>query len=230
MPRNSYSGNTLQMVNLDAQAAYSYAPTDAIAQLQAIPAAGVGTTLTLAADGAEPSAGDWYGWTDDDGSCGALSPIVLRTAVGTVGGAASQSFVAPRSAGVAIWNAETRNWDLFTSAAGGGGGASAFLVPFTYQSASPLEIAPLHVGSVVVRTAVLITTAFNGAGASVELGTSGLPTEFFAPGDVDVTATGDTFDNPALFDSAVATNVVLVIVPGAGATAGAGLVLCELKL
>ena len=104
-----------------------------------------------------------------------------------------------------------------------------FKVPFTFASPSPVPLCALPAGSVVTRTATLITQPFDGVGAAVEIGTLATPGLIAAPGDVDV-AVADSFDFPQLIEVLVSSCIVLTIVPGAGATAGAGLFIVNLKL
>ena len=184
MPANSFSGTRLISVRVSARTAYAFSPTDGLAEVSAVPGGGVGTTLELPA---APSSGDWYAFADEDGSCGAASPIVLEAAAGTtVAGAASVASSTPRSAGVAIYDADAKNWAVFSSAPGGASGSEIVVLPFTYQTASPLAVSPLAAGSSVVDAKILVSIPFNGAGAALALGPAGSPAEIFAPGDVAV--------------------------------------------
>jgi hypothetical protein len=227
MPSNSVSGNRLISVPVAGLATYYYAPTDGVAEVSAVPGGGGGTTLVLPSN---PSSGDWYAFADEDGSCGAASPIVLEAAAGTtVAGAASLSSSTPRSAAVAIFDADSKNWAVFSSAPGGASGSEIVVLPFSFATASPLAVSPLAAGSSVLDAKVLITTPFNGGGGpSLALGPTASPDEIFAPGDVDV-ALAASYENPAVFVTAAADTLVLTIVAG-GSTAGAGVVVAIVKL
>jgi len=107
-------------------------------------------------------------------------------------------------------------------------GERVAVAAFTFATPSPLLIAPLFPASVINSAQVLISTTFNGAGASLALGVTGTPNLIFAPGDVTVTV-ADTYASAEVFGPALVGSVLLTIVPGAGATQGAGLVVVKLK-
>lgn len=102
-------------------------------------------------------------------------------------------------------------------------------VPFLFSDASPKVIHVLKAGQLLDRAAVGITTAFDGAGAALQLGDVGSPNLIFATGEIDPTVAHDTFDNQGLFVDVVDQTLRLTITPGGGATAGAGVVLLKIK-
>ena len=119
MPANSFSGTRLVTAAVRALATYAYSRADALAAVTGVPGGNIGTTLLLPAD---PSSGDWYAFADEDGSCGPSAPIVLEAAAGsTVAGGATFASSAPHSAALAIYDADAKNWSVFSSAAGAGG-------------------------------------------------------------------------------------------------------------
>jgi hypothetical protein len=125
-----------------------------------------------------------------------------------------------------LWQALSRR-----TAAGppGGGNDSVFAVAFSFASASPVVIHVLPIGSIVTRASIRIDTAFDGAGASLRLGTPASPALFLAAGDNLPSALGQ-YDGGAGFIFAAPDIMQLVIVPGAGATQGAGFVFAQIKL
>ena len=98
---------------------------------------------------------------------------------------------------------------------------------FTFATASPFILTPLRVGDRVLRAEVVIDTVFNGVGASLSLGTLALPGGILATTDIDVTIL-DTYRTLDRFQVAVTADLRLTIVPGAGATTGAGRVFLEI--
>lgn len=109
-------------------------------------------------------------------------------------------------------------------AIGGKGGAFDVLVPFTFDSISPLPLALLTLASgFVERVDVVVTETFDDALASVSVGTVTDPNAIFAPGDVDVTTVDQYTSLDVLSNQPAGTAVDLFITP-AGSTQGAGYV------
>lgn len=117
---------------------------------------------------------------------------------------------------------------LARGAAAGTAEETVVAVPFTFASGSPLILVPVMLGHVVDRVSVVIETTFDGAGASLQVGTAATPGLILATSDIDPTKLG-TYTNHALFPFAAAANLELTITPGGGATQGAGLVLVKVK-
>jgi hypothetical protein len=99
MPAN----NTTQIfvgVPVVALAAYSFSPQDSIALLEQIPA-GSGTTLTLPT---AQAVGEWYEFSDVDGSCAPTHPIILSSSPPqTIHGGTSIVFTSPFAWARLVW-------------------------------------------------------------------------------------------------------------------------------
>lgn len=100
-------------------------------------------------------------------------------------------------------------------------------ISFTFATASPLRITPLRIGDRMVRAIVIIDTVFDGAGASLTLGTAALPAGILSAAAITVTVLGN-YATLTVFQVAVAADLQLTITPGGGATTGAGRVLLEI--
>lgn len=107
------------------------------------------------------------------------------------------------------------------------GTKSVVVEPFTFETASPLVLAPVGTSSPVVRAGIRIDVGFDGAGASLSIGTTASPGIVLAasenlpavPGQYEVDLV-DSFAGP--------DTLRLTIVAGAGATRGSGVVYYEL--
>lgn len=111
----------------------------------------------------------------------------------------------------------------FQGPAGGGGGVDTTPVPvnFAFGDASPRVILPGLAGKIVLAVNINIATPFNGAGASLSVGTLASPELLVAPTQLDLSvATEFEIDPNVSFPTA--TDIYLTLSPGAGATQGAG--------
>lgn len=95
------------------------------------------------------------------------------------------------------------------------------VVPFAFGDASPLPVFTPAVNCTDILVRLVIDTPFNGAGAALKLGTVAQPEALLAASHNDPTAAGGYEAAP---DAALVAGVpiVLSIVPGTGATQGAG--------
>ena len=98
------------------------------------------------------------------------------------------------------------------------------VVPFAFNTASPVVLAPLPAGSSVIRAGIVILTPFDGA-PSLSLGTPGSPALIMAPSDSLPGAAGQ-YETDILTSFVGADSLQLTIVAG-GATTGNGLVFFE---
>lgn len=94
-------------------------------------------------------------------------------------------------------------------------------INFSYGDASPAAMTTFAVTSEVMLASLQIEQAFDGAGASLTLGTAANPAEIFdtfevLPGEVA------TFEFTPRVEYPAGTALVLTINPGAGATQGSG--------
>jgi hypothetical protein len=132
MPVNTTAGAIATVRQVTAQELFAFSKSDTYAFLTEIPGGDVGTTVSLPPN---PSSGDYYEVRDEDGSCGASSPIiVVPTDVEgetppTVNGASSQTFTTADVRARYVYSAPANNWSVSVSSnapgGGGGGGVSA---------------------------------------------------------------------------------------------------------
>lgn len=97
-------------------------------------------------------------------------------------------------------------------------------IPFSWGDATPKLLALVATGKLVSEVSIILTTTFNGVGATLAIGSTGSPPEDLmarAQNDPAALATYRTNPNKVY---GVATNIYLTIAPGAGASQGAGLV------
>ena len=95
------------------------------------------------------------------------------------------------------------------------------LIPFSYGDASPRIVLNLLSNQTVLQVNCNITEPFNGAGASFALGTFAQPDVLVAPAQIDLGIPTEFEINPNVLLTAP-IDIVLTLVPGAGATQGAG--------
>lgn len=119
--------------------------------------------------------------------------------------------------------------DLLDAGGVGGGGGEAthqLFLPFAFGDATPSIIGSVGANKQIVSVQVFITTAFNGTGAALSVGTLALPTDLMLT----------TENNPAVVGEysiytqktyGANTQLFLHITPGAGASAGTGFVIVE---
>jgi hypothetical protein len=108
----------------------------------------------------------------------------------------------------------------------GPSGSTAPPVNFSFGDASPLVISTGQPAQVILQVTVNITEAFNGAGATLSVGTPANPSLYVTSRQVDL-------ETEAEFEVTVGksifanTNIIATITPGTGATTGAGWVLID---
>lgn len=100
-------------------------------------------------------------------------------------------------------------------------------VPFSYSSVSPLVLTNLRPADRLMRSEVAVDVTFDGIGASLELGSASSPGAVFSTADIPVSIV-DTCRTFARLEVVVQEDLVLTIVPGAGATQGSGRVFLEI--
>jgi len=107
MPSNSQQ--TIQVwTPVIAAASHAFSRGDFGAFVTEIPSGG--TILILPADSVD---GDWYDWTDADGSCSSGSPVTMQAAdAATIQGESSFDWTAAYSWARARYDADTNNWVL----------------------------------------------------------------------------------------------------------------------
>jgi hypothetical protein len=105
----------------------------------------------------------------------------------------------------------------------GTGSSSLIEHPFAWGDANPATVGIPLQGQTVFRAEIVITSAFDGAGASLKLGDAGNNERLIAAADVDPAQVAVFETAPAVtFDGLTA--VLLTIVPGSAASAGRGVV------
>lgn len=103
----------------------------------------------------------------------------------------------------------------------GPSGAVSPAVAFAYGDATPLLVAALDAGVRVFSIELAINTTFNGAGATLSVGTLANHELFLPATQIDPTAAGIYEASPNLV-LVSATDVYLFITPGTGASQGSG--------
>ena len=103
-----------------------------------------------------------------------------------------------------------------------GSGSGAIEVPFAWGDASPRSVAVATGGKLVYGIGLHISTAFNGVGAQISVGDAGDANRLMAAEQNDPTTAGSYTSNPT-HRYGVDTDVLLTINPGAGGSAGNGL-------
>lgn len=100
------------------------------------------------------------------------------------------------------------------------------VIPFAYGDATPADIYIPHEAGVLTLARVQVITPFDGAGAEIQIGTAADPDAFVGAADVDLAVAAGWEVIP---DANVAAGepITLTLIPGAGATAGAGRILID---
>lgn len=129
-------------------------------------------------------------------------------------------FVGTNQNDTVLWDATERKW--FVGAAAGVSPS----VPFAFNTASPLVLAALPAGAKVVRAAIVISTPFDDAAATLSLGTPGSPALVLGPSDSRPSVAGQ-YETDLIATFAAADTLQLVISPGAS-TQGAGFVFFDI--
>ena len=102
------------------------------------------------------------------------------------------------------------------------GVGAALETNFAYGDATPKTIVAVAAGKFIYQVDLLITEAFNGAGASLQVGDIGMANRLMSAAENDPSTLGtySTHPNVAYIGS---TDVLLTIIPGAGASSGTGI-------
>lgn len=103
----------------------------------------------------------------------------------------------------------------------------AFAVDFDYNTPSPLNIGAVANGDKVIISEIKTTVAFDDVASFVRLGTPALPDLLMAATDSKVSRLG-TYSSNQNEDISVATNLQLIISPGAS-TLGSGQVIVSIR-
>lgn len=108
---------------------------------------------------------------------------------------------------------------------GASGIASAPLF-FAFGDASPRTLFTMPAAMLVLGVSIAVTTPFNGAPPSLQIGIAGQPDLLVAPAQVDLSIAASFALTP---DVVVAASqpVILTLSPGAGVTQGAGRIVFE---
>lgn len=104
----------------------------------------------------------------------------------------------------------------------GPAGAGGIELAFAWGDASPRTVAVATGGKLVYGVQLHIDTAFDGAGAALTVGDAGDPDRLMSASQNDPAAEG-TYTSAPVHRYGSDTTVLLTITPGAGASAGAGL-------
>ncbi len=95
------------------------------------------------------------------------------------------------------------------------GGYTALI---TWSDASPVAVWTMPTGQSLDNIEVQVIEAWDGAGASITIGTAGDPARYFATGDSELGVAGRTYEQD--FDEAGLIAIVCTVTPGAGASTG----------
>lgn len=104
----------------------------------------------------------------------------------------------------------------------GANGSGGIEFPFAWGDASPRQIVIAVAGKLIYGVQIHIATAFDGVGASLTVGDAGQTDRLMSVYKSDPNTAGTYTASPA-HRYGVATPILLTINPGAGASAGAGL-------
>lgn len=139
-------------------------------------------------------------------------------------------FLPPRE-GLALWVADedlSLRHDGSAWVASGDGPLRQVVRPFSFADASPVDVTTVAAGRAILAVAIVVQTPFDGAGAALSVGDAAIPDRFMAAAEVDPAAAGRYESSPVLALAADAA-VRLSIAPGAGATAGSGLLVLDIQ-
>lgn len=103
------------------------------------------------------------------------------------------------------------------------GQGAAIEVPFSYGDATPEFLTTAQAGKLVYEVGILITTPFNGAGAALKIGSTLVTDGLMSQGENNPASAGTYETHPNVSFGGPA-GVYLTIIPGAGASQGAGLI------
>jgi len=118
-------------------------------------------------------------------------------------------------------------WDLLALRGATGTAGGLTYATFAFGDATPALIHTTSDSGIVARVELYITTAFNGVGASISIGTSDNHDLFMAANENDPSVLNSFYSHPG-YNFNAATDINLYITPGAGASAGSGFAILNL--
>lgn len=101
-------------------------------------------------------------------------------------------------------------------------------INFSWGDASPVLLAMVGAGKHAYVVELIITTALNGVGAALSVGSLAAPAELMATTDNNPASVASYETNPDKLYGA-ATAIYLTITPGSGASAGAGQIRLQIE-
>lgn len=120
----------------------------------------------------------------------------------------------------------TWNGNLWIAESPSSGSEDAVVVPFTFSS-GVVALALIVPGQTLYRADILIETPFDGAGASVQVGTVGIPGLVLGPSD-SLPGVASQYESLAMVVFSAVDNLILTVTSG-GSTQGSGRLLYELR-
>ena len=113
--------------------------------------------------------------------------------------------------------------------AAAGSGTNPFVeMTFAFGDASPELITTVAANKSIISCSILITEAFNGTGATLQVGSIAVPDDIMASTDIAPSVLSTWSVNPNVKYGA-STAIYLTINPGAGATTGRGLLVINIQ-
>lgn len=106
-------------------------------------------------------------------------------------------------------------------------GEDVQVVPFAFDTPSPMNLGPVLAGQVLDRASVLVSTPFDDPASFLRLGTVGSPDLIFGPAGT-MPSQAAQYEHVALVSFPADDTLRLVISPGAS-TQGSGLLLYKIK-
>lgn len=119
-----------------------------------------------------------------------------------------------------LWDVVAQKWFV------GAAAARSSVVPFAFNTASPLALSALIAGAKIVRAAIVISTPFDDGAATLSLGTPGSPALVLGPSD-SLPGTAGQYETDLITTIGAADTLQLAISPGTS-TQGAGFVFFEI--
>jgi len=108
-------------------------------------------------------------------------------------------------------------------------GVNNIQLPFSFSDATPVNVFIAKANELIEEIQILILTAFDGAGASLEVGDATLNDRLVTINQNDPTIPATYIITPN-YSYVSSTQVLLTIDPGTGATQGSGLLLIRYKV
>lgn len=109
-----------------------------------------------------------------------------------------------------------------------GPAGNAVVASFGFGDATPASVASLTAGQAIIAITVVILEPFDGVGSGIEVGVLGDPGRYMPASGNNPAAAGTYAAHPGVRLNAD-TEVLVSITPGAGATAGSGIVTISLQ-